>query len=204
VKASGVTGAAPAQVSPDGKLLLYFGSTGLSPSNILAWPLTGAPTSRREPSEFARDQKPIPILATAFNNKDPQSSPDGHWIAYISDETKRYEVYVQPFPPPGRKWQISSGGGRQPTWRADGKELFFVSGQKLHAADVRLGERFAIGTPHVLFEMREMRTNVTNGWKSYVPSRDGQRFLINSLLDATAINVVLNWLEEPNRLVPTR
>jgi dipeptidyl aminopeptidase/acylaminoacyl peptidase len=204
VNASGIHGAIPAQVSPDGKLLFYSGSTGLSPFSIFVWPLAGEfPTPGRTHPELTKGQEPIPILVTAFNNRDPQISPDGHWMAYVSDETKRFEVYVQPFPPPGRKWQISSGGGSQPTWRADGKELFFVSGQKLQAVDMRLGKNFAIGTPHVLFEMRTHIT--TGGGKNYVPSRDGQRFLINSLLDATAspINVVLNWQEEPKRLVPT-
>jgi hypothetical protein len=111
----------------------------------------------------------------------------------VSNDTGRNEIYVQPFPPTGAKWQVSNNGGRQPIWRADGKELFFVSDdRKFYAVDVRGGPTFDYGVPRFLYDMR---ANVFNTANSYAPSRDGQRFIVNMLLDngTSPINVVLNW-----------
>ena len=105
---------------------------------------------------------------------------------------------MQPFPTTGGRWQISSAGGRQPVWRHDGKELFFVDDAgKLYAVDVNgAGTRFEYGAPHVLFQMRsDIAANVRS---SYVASHDGQRFLVNTVLDSESspISVVVNWLAE--------
>jgi hypothetical protein len=112
----------------------------------------------------------------------------------MSDATGRREVYVQPFPQTGdRRWQISTAGGRQPMWRGDGKELFFVSDdRKFYAAEIRTNAGFDYGAPRFLFDLR---ADVYNNRNSYVPSRDGQRFLVNMLLESapSPINVVLNW-----------
>jgi serine/threonine protein kinase/Tol biopolymer transport system component len=171
----------PSQVSRDGKSLLYFATPeGQAVQDIFVLSLTGEP-------------KPVPIVQSPFVDVEPQLSPDERWLAYLSNETGRHEVYVQPFPPTGSKWQISNGGARQPLWSHDGKELFFVSdARKLYAVDIRSGSGFDFGIPRLLFELR---ANVFNARNSYVPSRDGQRFLVNMLLDeaASPINVVLNW-----------
>jgi hypothetical protein len=171
----------PSQVSPDGKLLLYFATpAGQQVQDVFAIPLTG-------------DRKPIPIVSTPFAEGEPQFSPDGRWLAYYSIETGRNEVFVQPFPTTGAKWQISNSGGRQPLWRSDGKELFFVSDdRKFYAVDVNPGSAFDYGAPRFLFDMR---ADVFNTGKSYAPSRDGQRFLVNMLLNnaSSPINIVLNW-----------
>ena len=131
----------------------------------------------------AANGKPRAIVQSPFPDVEPQLSPDGRWLAYASTETGRNEVYVQPFPPTGARWQVSSAGGRQPLWRADGKELFFVSDdRRFYAVDISdKSGVFDYGVPQFLFEMR---ANVFNSRNSYVPSRDGQRFLVNMLLEA--------------------
>ena len=171
------------QFSPDGEFLLFFGDLGGATTNdIYVLPLSGG--------------KPIASRPDAVVDAEAQFSPDGRWLAYYTMETGRREIYVQPFPSNGAKWQISSTGGRQPMWRGDGKELFYVTeDRKLYAVDVRAGSRFEYGTPHYLFDLK---ANVTSATRSYAPSHDGQRFLVNMLLDTTEspINVVVNWTAE--------
>ena len=134
------------------------------------------------------------IARGRFPKSDPKISPDMRWLAYASTETGRNEVYVQPFPPTGQRWQVSSSGGRQPQWRADGRELYFVGDdRRFHAVDIADNAgSFEFGVPKFLFEMR---ANTFNSRNSYVPSRDGQRFLVNMLLgaDDAPISVVQNW-----------
>jgi hypothetical protein len=144
------------------------------------------------------DGKPQPIVESRFPDLEPQFSPDVHWLAYASSENGRNEVYVQAFPSTGRRWQVSRDGGRQPLWRADGKELFFVSDdRKFYAVDVsEKNGSFEFGVPKFLFEMR---ANVFNTRNSYLPSRDGKRFLVNVLLDADVapIRIVQSWQHSP-------
>ena len=203
LKPGGAVGPVPMQVSRDGKLLLYFENVPRTAYDIFTLPLAGSGAG-----PAVEGQKPVPIVQTMFTGMEPMLSPDGRWLAYVSDETGRQEVYVQPFPPSGGKWQISSGGADVPTWRGDGKEIFFVSAdRKLYAVDVRAGVSFEYGVPHALFDVRvdvggPTKTNV-------IPSRDGQRFLVNQLSDPTAspINVVLNWQAEtgkPNESAETK
>ena len=99
-----------------------------------------------DPSKFSFYLRPL-----AATDAEAQFSPDGKWLAYYSMETGRREIYVQPFPATGARWQISSTGGRQPMWRPDGKELFYVTeDRKLFAVDVRADSHFDFGTPHHL------------------------------------------------------
>src|SRR5215510_6206486 len=140
------------------------------------------------------DRQAKPVLETnSFDQFSPKISPDGHFLAYCSNESGRPEVYVQPFPVSGDKWKISSDGGGLPIWRADGKELFFLAeGGKLMSAEIRTEGKFDSGVPRQLFQ-----TNIKyHGDFSYAAQADGQRFLVNSLLDAdsaTPLTVVLNW-----------
>jgi serine/threonine protein kinase len=166
-------------LSPDEKFLVFsrFGGTGF---DIFVLPLTG-------------EGKPIPVAQTRFREEQPQFSPDGKWIAYTSDESGQPEVYVQPFPTSGSKWQISNGGGTQPMWLRDGKELFFMGeDRKLYATDIHVSSTFEFGMPHSLFEVHG---------RSYVPARDGQRFLVNMSSDAapSPINIVVNWTAALNK-----
>ena len=122
-------------------------------------------------------------------------SPDGRWLAYTSDESGRPEVYVQPFPGHGGKWQISTAGGGQPVWNRNGKELFYASADnKLMAVDVKADSGFEAGTPRALFDVH---VKSINGWK-YDISPDGQRFLANTVIGevkANPITLVQNWAE---------
>jgi Tol biopolymer transport system component len=171
----------PSQISSDGRFLLYFAvPTGQAAQDVYVMPLTG-------------ERKATPVVHTQFVEVEPRFSSDMRWLAYTANDTGRNEIYVQPFPPTGEKWQISNSGGRQPIWREDGKELFFVSDdRKFYAVDIRGGPAFDYDVPRFLFDMR---ANVFNTANSYAPSRDGQRFLVNMLLDnaSSPINVVLNW-----------
>ncbi|MGH9661272.1 MAG: hypothetical protein ACRD96_22175, partial [Bryobacteraceae bacterium] len=115
--------------------------------------------------------------------------------AYVSDEGGRSDVFVQPYPATGGKWQISKAGGSQPRWRRDGRELFFVAlDNKLMTAPIAAGAGFEAGVPAALFETR-MGAPVNYGFK-YSPSADGRRFLmLESREDSTPVpaTVVLNW-----------
>jgi eukaryotic-like serine/threonine-protein kinase len=171
----------PSQVSPDSKWLLYFATPLGQSMDIFVLPTVGPRT-------------PMAIVHTQFPEMEPQFSPDGRWLAYASSETGRNEIYVQPFPTTGSRWPVSNKGGRQPLWRADGKELFFVADdRRFYAVDIsqKTGS-FDYGVPHFLFEMR---ANVFNTRNSYIPSPDGQRFLVNTILeeDDAPIKVVHNW-----------
>jgi len=154
------------------------------------------------------DRKPFPYLQTDFNENWARLSPNGQWLAYVSDETKRDEVYVQTFPTRGGKWQVSTNGGSRPVWSRDGKELFFIGGvtntptllgadQKLMAVEVKSdavkgGAKFEAGLPKPLFDTH-LPANVLN--VLFDVSKDG-RFLMPIQLEQTAsvpMTVVANW-----------
>src|SRR5258708_28369707 len=125
-----------------------------------------------------------------------QFSPDGRFVAYSSNESGKFEVYVQTFPPSDRKWRVSTGGGYEPRWRRDGRELYYLSeDRKLMALPISIAPVFEAGTPKALFQTR-VPEGVTPYRTNYVPSRDGQRFLVNTQNAETgppSITVVLNW-----------
>jgi Tol biopolymer transport system component len=176
----GPTTDGPTQISTDGKWLLYFANPeGESLGDVYALPMMG-------------DRTPQRIVRSPFSDVEAQLSPDGKFVAYVSAATGDSEIYVQPFPT-GERWRISNSGGRQPLWRPDGRELFFVSpDRKLYAVEIRPGPAFDYGIPQFLFEMRADVQLVRN---SYIPSPDGTRFLVNMALDTTSppIHVVRNW-----------
>ena len=121
-------------------------------------------------------------------------SPDGHLLAYTSNESGKFEVYVQTFPPSDRVWPVSTNGGYEPRWRADGREIYYLSpDRKLMAVEVGPGPSF--GVPKVLFQTR-VHASVGSFRTHYVPARDGRRFLVNTQTSDSAANpitVVLNW-----------
>jgi eukaryotic-like serine/threonine-protein kinase len=151
------------------------------------------------------DRRVQPFLQTPFNETSPRFSPDGQWLAYISNESGRYEVYVQPYPGPGGKWQISTEGGTEPAWNPSGRELFYRSGDRMMAVDVSTRPSFTVGKPHVLFAGRYEPSPAT--FSNYDVSPDGRRFLMLKPSETeqayTQINLVLNWLEDLKRRVPT-
>jgi len=120
----------------------------------------------------------------------------------VSNESGRKEIYVQPYPGPGGKWQISTDGGTEPLWSRSGREVFYRSGNKMLAVETTTHPGFSAGKPRVLFEGQYLMA-VTG--PAYDASADGQRFLmVKEPLSPTQINVVLNWSEELKRLVPTK
>jgi len=174
--------------SPDGRFLLYRSSDPQTGSDLWILPVSG-------------DRKPLPFLKTSFDERNGQFSPDGKWIAYQSNESGRSEIYVQPFPGPGRKFQISTNGGEQPRWNKNGKEIFYVSlDSMMMAAPVKLspdGQSLEPRTPAALFPVRIAGGPLPGTYKQqYAVSADGQRFLVDLAVDegaASPITIIYNW-----------
>ena len=173
----------PQDWSADGQFITYATLNQKTKWDLWILPMSG-------------DRQPFPFLQTEFNERQAHLNPDGKWIAYTSDESGAQEVYVQTFPvSAGGRWRVSSGGGCQPRWRRDGKEIFYIASDlKLMAVDVKLGATFEAGVPKPLFDTRVI--SMTDFRNHYVVTADGQRFLINSTIEETSttpINVVVNW-----------
>jgi serine/threonine-protein kinase len=159
-----------------------------------------------------RDRSVRTYLSSRFSLRYPEFSPDGRWMAYTSDESGRFEVYVQPFPGGGGKWQISSEGGREPLWARNGRELFYRSGpaevppSQVWLVDVQTGSGFTASKPRLLFEQPGYASrHPIRGWDI---SPDGERFLMVKLEErkpqpVTEMVLVQNWFEELRRLAPT-
>lgn len=146
------------------------------------------------------DKKPISYLTTNFNITQPQVSNDGRWAAYTSNESGRYEIYLQSFPEPHGKLQVSTAGGLFPRLRRDGKELFYMApDEKLMAVSIESkGTSLQFSNPTPLFETRLPNgfAAVTGFRQQYDVTADGQRFLMNTTPRQAAevpITVVLNW-----------
>ena len=147
------------------------------------------------------DRKPFPVFNSEFNEDGGTLSADGRWIAYQSNESGRFEVDVQPFPPSGGKWQISTNGGDQPRWRGDGKELFYLDPtRKLMAVEVRAeGNQFSPGVPKTLFESRASGgggSGLGVTYALYAAARSGDRFVVvtgGQTSDVSPLTVVLDW-----------
>ena len=130
----------------------------------------------------------MPVLRTVADEAQGKLSPDARWLAYMSNESGKNEIYIVSFPDNRQKWRISVDGGFAPRWRADGKELFYTLDDRVFAVSLEPGEGFRIGAPIVLFEMRRLL--------DYAVSSNGQRFLVNAIAGQPAsppITVVLNW-----------
>jgi Tol biopolymer transport system component len=168
----------PSDWSRDGKYILYCRGTDL-------WFVT---FPELKSSQFL--QAPS-VLSNG------QFSPDGKWVAYASNETGKWQIYVTSFPEGRGKWQVSTGGGEQPRWRGDGKELFYLSlDRKMMAAPVTTGTHFDAGAPVVLFQSTPRQPVMVHDLFVYDVSRDGQRFLINTQVkqaDTAPMSVILNW-----------
>ena len=138
------------------------------------------------------------VLSATFNEFGARLSPDGRWLAYGADESGRSEVFVRSFPEAGFRRQVSTGGGTQPRWRGDGRELFYVSDdRKVMSVEVRAGAEFETGAPRPLFQTRILP--LVEARNHYDVSADGQRFLVNSRRPEDAmlpINVVVGWSPE--------
>jgi serine/threonine protein kinase len=175
----------PSSWSPDGRLLLFDHQD--KSGKISVWVLP-----------FSGDRKPYRFVETQFNAQAGKFSPDGRWVAYVSNDSGRDEVYVAPFPGPGGRVQVSSGGGSQPRWRRDGRELFYLSPDiKMMAADVSAtAEDFRAGSVRTLFAVSPL-----GGVPGYLydVTADGQRFVVAQDFEHTStlpLTMVINWPAE--------
>ncbi len=168
--------------SRDGAYLLFFSRGAETRWDIWALPMTG-------------ERRPFPVVKTRFSELNATLSPDGRYVAYQSFESGRPEVYVQEFPEARRKWQVSTEGGAQAFWRADGRELYYRSADnRIMAVPVEGGATFSAGTPSGLF--RAQLASITTR-THYRPTPDGQRFLIlapEARATIVPTTVVLNWV----------
>jgi eukaryotic-like serine/threonine-protein kinase len=173
--------------SQDGRFIIYRNSDPKNGQDLWVLPLFG-------------DRKPYPFLATPFNEADAQFSPDMRWVVYQSDESGQYQIYVQPFPGPGGKWQVSSAGGTQPRWNRNGRELFYIAADgKLMSVSIETttgSQTFKASTPVELFTSHTVEASPNTQRAQYAVSPDGLRFLMNVPVDSadvSPITVVLNW-----------
>jgi len=188
--------------SPDGRTLLFMTQSPSTGYDVMALSTDGNPRIR-------------PIVQSRFNEHYAEFSPDGRWIAYASNESDQNEVYVQPYPGPGPRQQVSVGGGTAPAWSRDGKELFYTTAQsiggqavptKMMAVAVKLAPTFDAGLPRLLFQGD---FGATAGIRGYDVTPDGRRFLMVQQKDrphttVTEMILVQNWLEELRQKVPAR
>ncbi len=168
--------------SPDGKDILFSVPGSGTGMDLWMLPLLG-------------DRKPVKFLASPGDEMHGNFSPDGRLVAYTSNESDsgKFQVDVQTVPLSDKKWQVSTSGGYEPRWRADGREMYYLSeDRKLMAVEVRPGPSF--GVPRILFQT-QVQPGVSANRMHYVPSHDGRRFLINTQTAAsiTPITVVTNW-----------
>ena len=173
----------PYHWSEDGRFLLYRTTDPQTGPDLWALPTTGP------------DRKPMLVVNTPFTEQNGQFSPDGHWVAYETNESGRFEIVVQSFPEPAGKWQLSTQGGRQPRWSADRKELFFIApdGKMMAVTIAASGSRLEAGKAVPLFHTRIVSSNFADK-AQYAVSRDG-RFLINQAKaeSVAPITVIQNW-----------
>lgn len=179
----------PSSVSPNGNILLYShrGPAGVSLTYALSLEGHGATH---------------PYSQSTNQMIDSEFSPDGRWVAYTSNESGREEVYVQPFPGPGGKWMISIDGGSSPRWSRNGRELFYLNGDKMMSAAVETKPTFKAATPTLLFQ-----NGSYIGLRNYDVARDGEHFVMIARQDdpnatPNELNLVLNWTEELKRRAP--
>ena len=182
----------PFSWSRDGKTLAY---------------VSVSPTTLQDLYTLDVDKKEArPFLETPFREGAPAFSPDGQWIAYVSDESGRFEIYVRRFPGPGEKWPISTEGGNEPVWRRDGRQLFYRAGDTMMVVDIQSTPSFSAGRPRKLFDRVYERSIAL--WPNYDAAPDGERLLMvrrgSQPPPATHVNVVLNWLDELRQRLPAQ
>jgi eukaryotic-like serine/threonine-protein kinase len=185
----------PYDISPDGKRLVY--SKGNRPYYLRIENPPGALSPAAQP-----ELQPV----STPRGRAARLSPDGRWIAYSSDESGRYEVYVEPFLVSGGKIQISINGGQEPIWARNGRELFFRTGDQTMVVDVTSAPQFAAGKPRDLFR-GSFPTSAT-GATGYDVSADGRRFLMVQPAETqpapTQIHLILNWVEQLKQKIPLK
>jgi hypothetical protein len=148
----------------------------------------------------------IPLVATSFNELAARFSPNGSWLAYVSNESGRDEVYLRPYPEQGAKVPVSQDGGTEPVWSKNGRELFYRKGDQMLTVPVEIGRTLTVGAPRVLFQDASYVPSLV-GNAEYDVFPDGERFVIVQGTEPRTepkVVLVLNWMEDLKRLVPTR
>ena len=171
----------PMDWSPDGTALLYVQSATLQrvragDNDLWRLPLEGG--------------EPEPFLVTGASEIDARHSPDGRWVAYVSDQSGQYEIYLRPAAG-GGEVRVSADGGLDPEWNPSGGELFFLRGRELYSVEVRADATRPVGA-----ERRVLTLPATSNPRFLLPSADGQRFVISMFVDtqqANAVHAILNW-----------
>jgi serine/threonine-protein kinase len=176
----------PMSWSPDGQVLAFQEYTSETAEDI--WMLD-------------QDGEAQPFVVTRFREQTPRFSRDGRFVAYVSNESGRHEVYVQPYPATGKRWTVSTNGGTEPLWSPDGRTLFYRQGDRVMAVALETSAEFLAGKPRQLFE-EPFEADI---YPNYDISPDGNRFVMvrRDSSPPREIHVVLNWFEELKRLVPT-
>jgi Tol biopolymer transport system component len=176
----------PTDWSPDGRIIIFSAPAPASGNDLWLLSLSG-------------DERPAKFISSTAEEMHGNFSPDGHMVAYTSNESGKFDIYVETFPRSDRRAKISTSGGYEPRWRADGGEIYYLSeDRKLMSVSVSAGPSF--GLPKPLFQTR-VAPGVTANRTHYVPSRDGRRFLVNQSSNAVQnpITVVLNWTASLNK-----
>ena len=192
----------PTSWHPSGKVLAFYETRQTTGQDLMVLPLEGDETSGWKPG------KPTVFLSTPFNEIEPIFSPDGRWIAYQSQESGRFEVYVRPFPGPGGRWQVSTDGGINPVWSRTRPEIFYAnSDNRLMVTSYRAeGDVFATDKPQVWVDRRFI---LRPGFISFALHPDGQRFALaaapenDSALRQDKLMFIFNFFDELRRLAPT-
>jgi eukaryotic-like serine/threonine-protein kinase len=182
-------GIRPMSMSPDGRALMFVSVNQATANDIMF-------VDRQDPA------KARPFVQTSFREGAPMFSPDGHWVAYVSDKSGRNEIYLRAFPGPGEDVTVSAEGGTQPAWARETGELFYRQGDAVMAVEVKTAPALQIGKPRRLFAGHYSR--VGGVFANYDVTADGQRFLMvrsGNQEAATRINVVINWFEDVKRLL---
>jgi len=188
----------PSAISPDDKFLLFREENPSTGQDLWLMPLdAGEATQAR------------PWIQTPFNEMMPSFSPDGRFVAYVSNESGESEIFVARFPDGSMRRQISTSGGSEPLWAANGREVFYRRRMgesdllQVVAVDVATQPSFSAGSPRALFEEKSWTSDVPSPMYAVTP--DGQHFLLlkpSTVEPARQIHVVLNWFEELKRRVP--
>ncbi|HVT41231.1 MAG TPA: protein kinase [Gemmatimonadaceae bacterium] len=168
-------------VAPDGRSVVYREDTPQTNRDVYLLPLLG-------------ERKPLPLLTSPSDELMPRVSPDGKWLAYVSDESGQYEIYVRPFPGAGGRVSVSAGGGMEPVWSPDSRHVFYRSGRNLVDASATASPAFVVTGRKVLFE-GNYEGNPYHA--NYDVTRDGKNFImIRPADDERQLVVVLNWRQE--------
>jgi serine/threonine protein kinase/Tol biopolymer transport system component len=196
----------PTSLSPDGTALIGTATRVASPAGNADIFLLRLADGTMADAPATDDDLEFPI-ETSFNENHATFSPDGHWLAYASNESGTEQVYVVPYPGPGGKFQVSTGGGRQPRWNPDGGELFYLEGSRMMVVRVETDAGFRAENPEVLFENRDLiaRSSANPLGFQYAVAPDGESFLMLQTArtgQTRELRIVQNWFEELERLAP--